>query len=190
MRAQGAASLTASGIAKAAGIAPQNFYVYFENAEECIGLAVETVASHMRTVISALRADMHRTAPADAEILAQHYEQVLNLIVAEGRLWEIFSRFHRDFSPLGVALRHIALQGRTDLVTDLWRLAQSYGYSEAYRNLVEIQAEIIVASIHGVAEALVDGRIHDVRTASVALAQGTIHATQTLFATATVQTST
>src|SRR5687768_7083094 len=74
MRAQGAASLTASGIAKAAGIAPQNFYVYFENAEECSGLAVETVASRISTVISHLRADMHRTAPADAEILAQHYE--------------------------------------------------------------------------------------------------------------------
>ena len=171
----------------AASIAPQNFYVYFENADECIRLAAESVANRVGAVISALRADLHRTAPGDAEVLAQHYEAVLSLIVAEGRLWEIFSRFYRDASPLGAAVRQIGRQARTDLVTDLWRLAQKWGCSEAYRTAVEIQAEIILATIYGIAEALVDGRIHDVRMASRAIAQSTIQATQSLFAAASAE---
>jgi len=61
------------------------------------------------------------------------------------------------------------------------RLAKKYGDPEVFRARVEIQAELILSSIYGIADALVEGRIHDVKTAARALAQGTISATHALF---------
>ena len=176
---RGTEGLTASRISEAAGIAQPNFYVYFENLEDCQRAAAERIAHRVHRFITSHRADSFpATADSvDLELAVTHYEAILRLpTTGDGAYTAAFLKLRGDDSVVGVVMRNLIEQMRTELASDLWRLAEQAGVDKRERPQIDLVAEINLASVFATSSALREGRVKSTSKAARVLAVSTIGA--------------
>jgi AcrR family transcriptional regulator len=174
----GTEGLNASRIAEKAGIAQPNFYVYFENLEDCQRAAAERIAHRVHRFITSHRADSFPATmdSVDLDLAIKHYEAILRLPAEDGAYTAAFLKLRGDDSVIGVVMRNLIDQMRTELAADLWRLAEQHGVDKKERPQIDLIAEINLASVFATSSALREGRAKSVPKAARALAVSTIGA--------------
>jgi AcrR family transcriptional regulator len=176
---RGTVGLTASRIAEAAGIAQPNFYVYFENLEDCQRAAAERIAHRVRSFISTQRAESlpSSMATVDPDESLKHYETILKLPqTTDGAYTSAFLKLRGDDSVVGAVMRNLIRQMCTDLAADLWKLAEEHGVDKKSRPQIELLAEINVATVLATSSALQEGRVKSIPKTARVLAMSTIGA--------------
>lgn len=159
---EGEAKLTTGRVAQAAGVAQPTFYVHFSDMNEALAEAAEQVTRRVRERLRAYREDLAPGSPREA--MARTFASSLRALTAEPRMAALFLRHRRDASsPLGACFGEVVAAARADLRDDLTRLG--FGADAA------VFAELLVGTVLGAAEGLVDGRVADAAEASDALAR-------------------
>lgn len=163
LRQEGIAALTTGRIAKAAGIAQPGFYAHFKSLDDCIESALTEVADDMREKISAARERAFNRFQsvedvANVEAIRASYADTLEVLLADRAVAELMLRHRRDPTLLGGLMMRTLDAFRADLVADMWRSAQKFGFREQHRLQVEWWAEQVLALCLLAAESLLDGR--------------------------------
>lgn len=168
LREEGPSSLTTVRITKEAGIVQSGFYAHFRNPEHLQQELAERVGRDLSAAVAtwtaALRADPHGH---DGKLVARYLE-VLQLFQRESVLVDLFLRYRRSHSPLGMVLSHLHTQLRADVFQYL-RERSSHATPE-HLGTIGMHADVLVAALLGVAEGLVDGRVINLKQAAIELA--------------------
>jgi AcrR family transcriptional regulator len=157
---EGEAQLSASAVAREAGVGGATFYEHFENKEDLLrALAVE--------LFEGLRDDLreHRRdaveAPGNEFKLGEQFRRPLRAIVASPELFRLALRVrHQLGSPLGHSSRQLNGSLRTDLFDEL----VDRGYPAATpleRRRLEMIADIHIAATEVLALGYINGRYPD-----------------------------
>lgn len=182
LRKEGAAALNTVNVTRAAGIVQSGFYMHFKNIDECKKAAAERVAKRIRDYVARHRRRMHSIDPDDLDLLREHCEKMLEIFSEEKKFAEIFLSYRRDLSPLGEVMRELQEQLHADLVEDLCHVIfQNAEMPEKERERVSLQAEIILAAALTAGEALIEGRVSDIKTAADLLAINIMSSTDAAF---------
>ena len=155
IRKGGIGAVSTVSVTQAAGFAQSSFYMHFANVDECLNAAAEQVGERLRVFIATHRRQVQERGEKE------HFQAVLNLFLQERQFAELLLRHRHDSSPLGRVLGQIIEQIRTDLVGDLWHLAQDAGIDAEHYPRVALQSEFILASVFAAGEALLAGRVTD-----------------------------
>lgn len=155
IRQGGVSAVSTVSVTQAAGFAQSSFYMHFANVDECLKAAAKQVGERLRVFIAATRQEVQDRGEKE------HFQTVLNLFLQERQFAELLLRHRHDSSALGQILGQIMEQIRTDLVADLWQLAQEMGVGEEDYDRVLLQSEFILASVLAAGEALLAGRVTD-----------------------------
>jgi AcrR family transcriptional regulator len=153
IRQGGISAVSTVSVTQAAGFAQSSFYMHFANVDECLKAAAEQVGEHLRVFIAANRRETQDRGEKE------HFQTILSLFLQERQFAELLLRHRHDPSALGQVLGQIMEQIRTDLVADLWQLAQDMGVGEEDYDRVLLQSEFILASVLAAGEALLAGRV-------------------------------
>jgi AcrR family transcriptional regulator len=164
LRSEGLPSLTTVRVTKEAGIVQSGFYAHFKNPEHLQQELAERVGRQLRESIAGWMAALR--AGGDAS-LATRYREVLELFQREKALVDLFLRYRRSHSPLGMVLGHLHTQLRADFFQ---YLRESVAPSSEHLGTVGMHADVLVAALLGVAEAVVEGRVGDLDSAATELA--------------------
>lgn len=166
LRNEGLPSLTTVRVTKEAGIVQSGFYAHFKNPEHLQRELADRAGRELREAIAAWMATLR--APGDDTPLAARYREVLDLFQREQALVDLFLRYRRSHSPLGMVLGHLHTQLRADFFQYLRERAGEV--PNTHLGTVGMHADVLVAALLGVAEGIVDGRIGDLDSAATELA--------------------
>jgi TetR/AcrR family transcriptional regulator, fatty acid biosynthesis regulator len=156
LRSQGLAGLSASAVAREAGVAQPTFYVHFEDKDDLL----QTIAAEK---IGGLRATLRETRErvregAGVEAIRETFRIPLRTFVAEPELFRLYlQEFHQPASPMGEQARHLFDEFREDLTEDLVRLGMPSS-TPAERQQVEMTAEAMIAQTQALGLAYLEGR--------------------------------
>ena len=173
--AEGVDELSASRIAAAASIAQPNFYVYFENLDDCTRAAAEIIAGRVRAFIASNRAESFPVTAKDVDLEAsiRGYQAILRLSEG-GAPGATFLRLRGDDSVVGEVMRKLVREMCMDLAEDLWKLAESQGVDRRAKPQLDLLAEMNVATVLAAATALLEERAPTVAKTARVLAVSTI----------------
>jgi AcrR family transcriptional regulator len=182
LRKEGAAALNTVNVTRAAGIVQSGFYMHFKNIDECKKAAAERVAKRIRDYVALHRRRMHKLDPDDLNLLREHCEKMLEIFHEEKKFAEIFISYRRDLSPLGEAMRELQSRLHNDLVEDLSLVIfQGAHLSAKEQERVSLQAEMILAAALIAGEALIEGRVGNIKVAADLLAINIMTSTDAAF---------
>lgn len=167
LRSEGLPSLTTVRVTKEAGIVQSGFYAHFKNPEHLQQELADRAGRELREAIASWMAAL-RAGGSDAASVAARYREVLDLFLREKALVDLFLRYRRSNSPLGVALGHLHTQLRADFFQYL--RDKTDGVPPEHLGTLGTHADVLVAALLGVAEGVVDGRIADLDGAATELA--------------------
>lgn len=169
LRSEGLPSLTTVRVTKEAGIVQSGFYAHFKNPEHLQQELADRAGRELREHIAAWMAAL-RAGGDDLGALSASYRQVLELFQRENALVDLFLRFRRSPSPLGMVLGHLHTQLRADFFQYLRERAGAPEAVRAHLGTIGMHADTLVGALLGVAEGVVDGRVADLESASTELA--------------------
>lgn len=158
--AGGETRLSASNVARRAGVAGATFYEHFANRDELLRALSEQLFDELRLRLSAQRREALE-APTDEERLRQEFRTPLELIAANPDLFRLALRVrHHAGSPLGDSSRRLAGNTRRDIVAEL--VARGYPATTAgEKRRLEMIADIHIAATEVLALGHVSGRYPD-----------------------------
>jgi len=160
----GGRRLTASQVAREAGVAQPTFYVHFRDRDELLHAVGETQIGKLRRELKQSRQDIDLDAIAqgvDDEALRTSIRVPLETIARQGVLFRVYvqERAYGD-SPLGRQCRQLSDELRDDLVEDLRKVDEHVGRERSTEDLT-----VLADAITGMTEALglgyLDGRYRD-----------------------------
>jgi AcrR family transcriptional regulator len=168
LRREGLAAATTGRIASAAGLKQPTFYVHFEDRDEVFEAAASEIG---RRMLEKLQRQHTKFDPKDVRrSLTESYRSMLNGFLSEPELTRIFLRYRGDEGTVfGRVFGRQIDEARRAIV----RSVHIYGVTSersAAREVVEAYVEMIVSSVLGMLEALIDGRVRDREVAVEALA--------------------
>lgn len=168
LRREGLAAATTGRIAGAAGLKQPTFYVHFEDRDEVFEAAAEEIG---RRMLEKLQRQHMKFDPRDVRrSLAATYRSILTAFLSEPELTRIFLRHRADEGTvLGKVFSRQVREARQAMAQN----APLYGAPAGSAAVVEAYVEIIVSSVLGMVEALLDGRVRDRDAAIEALADVT-----------------
>jgi AcrR family transcriptional regulator len=167
LRQEGVAAATTGRIASAAGLKQPSFYVHFADRDEILHAAAVEIGQRM---IAKLEGELSGIDAADARrsIRAAH-AAIVDTFLGEPELTRIFLRHRTDDSTvLGRAFRRLLDEARGQLANSLLR----HGIAVP-RPTAEVYVELQVATVLGMLEGLLDGRLTDRAAAVDAVARVT-----------------
>jgi AcrR family transcriptional regulator len=150
---KGEAGLTASAVARAAGIAQSSFYVHFRDKDDLLAALGDEAVLRMRRMLREARR-RSREEPDDVERLRATFRLPLERTIAHPALFRLGLRTRHDRSPLGEATREVLSGYRRDLFEDLAVLGLPTA-TAAERRRVEMIADGYIA----LTEALIIGHL-------------------------------
>ncbi len=158
--AGGETRVSASNVAKHAGVAGATFYEHFANRDDLMVALSEQLFDELRGQLARQRREALE-APNDEEILRQQFRTPLELIAANPDLFRLALRVrHHSGTPLGESSRRLTGNTRNDIVAEL--VARGYpAGSAAERRRLEMIADIHIAATEVLALGHVSGRYPD-----------------------------
>ncbi|HEY1455708.1 MAG TPA: TetR/AcrR family transcriptional regulator [Candidatus Dormibacteraeota bacterium] len=152
--------LTASTVARQAGVGGATFYEHFANREELLRALSEQLFDELRGKL-ANRREEALAAPNDEAMLRQEFRTPLELIAASPDLFRLALRVrHRPGSPLGDSSRRHTGNTRRDVVAEL--IARGYpAATPGERRRLEMIADVHIAATEALALGHISGRYPD-----------------------------
>ncbi|MFK7984879.1 MAG: TetR/AcrR family transcriptional regulator [Sandaracinaceae bacterium] len=173
LRQEGLTSLTTVRITKEAGIVQSGFYAHFKNPEHLQQELAERAGRDLRERMALWMAAL-RAGESDLAALAKGYREVLGVFDADRALVDLFLRYRRSPSPLGIVLGHLHTQLRADFFQFVRERAGDPDVVRPHLGTIGLHADALVAALLGMAEGVVDGRIGDLDGAAEELARLTL----------------
>lgn len=173
LRREGLPSLTTVRVTREAGIVQSGFYAHFKSPEHLQQELAERAGRDLREAIATWMAAL-RAGGEDPASLASCYREVLSLFRDEAPLIDLFLRYRRSASPLGMVLGHLHTQLRADFFQYLRERAGAADAVRPHLGTIGMHADVLVAALLGVAEGIVEGRVVDLESAATELAALTI----------------
>jgi AcrR family transcriptional regulator len=168
---EGSGGLTATRIARAAGMDPSGFYAHFKSSKQCEQAAA---GEFDRFVGSLLKPYLDVRALRDRDKSANALEQLLHAWLAEPRLSKLMLRARYEESPFGDLTRGILEEVRKDVRVLLWDFAVAAGAGGRHLDQIAALTEICVGHYMTLVEAVVQRRIPDTKIAAAAVARANI----------------
>ena len=173
LRQEGLTSLTTVRITKEAGIVQSGFYAHFKNPEHLQQELAERAGRDLRERMAAWMAAL-RAGGSDLVSLQRGYREVLGVFSRDEGLIDLFLRYRRSPSPLGVVLGHLHTQLRADFFQYVRERAGDPETVLPHLGTIGMHADALVAALLGTAEGVVDGRVADLDGAALELATLTL----------------
>jgi TetR/AcrR family transcriptional regulator, fatty acid biosynthesis regulator len=152
--------LTASTVARQAGVAGATFYEHFANRDELLAALSEALFDELRQNL-ATRREEALAAPNNERMLRQEFRTPLEMIAASPDLFRLALRVrHHPGSPLGDSSRRFTGNTRHDIVAELVARGYPAGTSGEKRRL-EMVADIHIAATETLALGHISGRYPD-----------------------------
>ncbi len=155
--AGGETRLSASAVARQAGVAGATFYEHFSNRDELMRALADELFDTLRGRLEDRRREA-LAAPNDEEMLRAEFRTPLEMLAANPDLFRLSLRVrHHPSSPLGDSSRRIAGNTRRDLVAEL--VARGYPAATARdRRRLEMVADVHIAATEALALGYISGR--------------------------------
>lgn len=151
--------LSASGVAREAGVGGATFYEHFQNKDDLLqALAGELFAGLREALRTPRRASME--APADEDLLREQFRRPIQIIAANPALFRLALRARHQPSSLGHSSRQLTGNLRTDIVAELSERGWQHESPEERRRL-EMVADVHIAATEVLALGYVNGRYPD-----------------------------
>jgi AcrR family transcriptional regulator len=159
--AGGESRISASSVAKAAGVAGATFYEHFSNRDDVLRALSEQLFDELRHTLALQRREALES-PNDEERLRQEFRAPLEILAANPDLFRLALRVrHHPGSPLGDSSRRLTGNTRRDIVSEL--VARGYpATTMRERRRLEMIADIHIAATEAMALGLVSGRYQDI----------------------------
>jgi TetR/AcrR family transcriptional regulator, fatty acid biosynthesis regulator len=159
--AGGEARISASSVAKAAGVAGATFYEHFRNRDDLLRALAEQLFEDLRTQLAVQRREALES-PYDEERLRQEFRTPLEILSANPDLFRLALRVrHHTGSALGDSSRRLTGNTRRDIVAEL--VARGYpAATVAEKRRLEMIADIHIAATEVMAIGHITGRYPDV----------------------------
>jgi AcrR family transcriptional regulator len=158
--AGGETRISASLVAKQAGVGGATFYEHFANLDELLRALSEELFDQLRGRLAQQRREALE-APNDEEMLRQEFRTPLEMIAANPDLFRLALRVrHNPGSPLGDSSRRLTGSTRRDIVAEL--VLRGYPATTAgERRRLEMIADVHIAATEVLALGHVSGRYPD-----------------------------
>jgi AcrR family transcriptional regulator len=173
-RRDGVATLTATSIARAAGIRQPNFYAYFKNVDDCLAAAASHLVSEFQAfnqeAFQALRDTVGRGGDY-AELNLRYHRELLNTLLSEPRLAELYFRHRQGSSAFARALRGLDREIVKRVQEHLWDWAVRLGLGGKHLDEISLLAELQVGNVATIVLSILDGRTTDIDRAAETLAR-------------------
>ncbi|HEV2477157.1 MAG TPA: TetR/AcrR family transcriptional regulator [Candidatus Dormibacteraeota bacterium] len=159
--AGGEARMSASTVARQAGVAGATFYEHFSNLDDMLRALAEQLFDDLRTELAVQRREALQS-PNDQERLRQEFRTPLELLSANPDLFRLALRVrHNPGSPLGDSSRRLTGNTRRDIVLEL--VARGYpAATPGEKRRLEMIADIHIAATEVMAMGHITGRYPDV----------------------------
>jgi AcrR family transcriptional regulator len=165
---EGTGGLTATRIARAAGMDPSGFYAHFKSSKECEEAAA---AEFDQFVGSLLKPYIDVRALRDRASSSAAFEKLIHAWLAEPRWSRLMLRARYEDNAFGDLTRGILEEVRKDVRVLLWELAVAAGARDHHREQIAVHAEICVGHYLTMLESVVQDRVADVRLAALTVAR-------------------
>ena len=158
--AGGETRITASNVARHAGVGGATFYEHFANRDELLRALSEELFDQLRVELALQRREALE-APGDEERLREEFRAPLELIAANPDLFRLALRVrHHPGSPLGDSSRRLTGSTRRDIVAEL--VARGYpAQTDGEKRRLEMIADVHIAATEVLALGHVTGRYPD-----------------------------
>lgn len=155
----GYAGLSASAVARAAGIAQPTFYVHFRDKDDLLRTLGDELIGSLR---GRLREARERVlAGQGVEALRETFRIPLDVWIEHPALLRLHAQeLHQTASPIGAMLRTLRGEVLRDLADDLARFGLPSA-TPAERERLEMMADAMIAQTEALALSFVDGRYRD-----------------------------
>ena len=154
---QGPAGLSASAVARAAGIAQPTFYVHFKDKDELLRTIAAEKIGGLRKALREARERVRSGEGVDA-IRETFRLPMQTFVVAAPELFRLYMReLHHPSSPLGEHARRLFDELRGDLVEDLERIGMPAG-TPSEKERLDMIAEAMIAQTQALGIAYLEGR--------------------------------
>lgn len=152
--------LTASTVARRAGVAGATFYEHFANRDELLAALSEELFDELRQRLASQRREA-LAAPNNELMLRQEFRTPLDLMTASPDLFRLALRVrHHPGSPLGDSSRRLTGNTRDDIVAEL--VARGYpAGTPAEKRRLEMVADVHIAATETLALGHISGRYPD-----------------------------
>jgi len=159
--AGGEAGISASSVAREAGVAGATFYEHFANRDDLLRALAEQLFDDLRTELAVQRREALQ-APNDEERLRQEFRTPLEILSASPDLFRLALWVrHHPGSPIGDSSRRLTGSTRRDIVAEL--VARGYpATTPAEKRRLEMIADIHIAATEVMAMGHIAGRYPDV----------------------------
>lgn len=153
---KGLGGLSASAVAREAGIAQPTFYVHFRDKNDLLSTIADEKIGSLRGPLRAARERLRQGGGADA--IRETFRLSLGNIVEQGPLFRLYlQQFHDPTSPLGEQARRLFAEFRADLAEDLARLGIPSA-TPAEREQLDMIAESMIVQTQALGLAYLEGR--------------------------------
>lgn len=150
-------AVTTVSVTRATGVVQSMFYHHFVNVEECLAVAAERTAGHIREAVAEARRAMYLAGGQGRE-LEQFYRDVFGLASAQRPTVELFLRHRTDPLALGGVMHRLAADLRSDLARDMTEQAGRAGLPTLPTGWVEAVADHLMGASWSALEAWLTGR--------------------------------
>jgi AcrR family transcriptional regulator len=173
--AGGEARISASSVAREAGVAGATFYEHFSNRDDLLRALAEQLFDDLRTELAVQRREALES-PNDEERLRQEFRTPLEILSANPDLFRLALRVrHHPGSPLGDSSRRLTGNTRRDIVAEL--VARGYPATTlGEKRRLEMIADIHIAATEVMAMGHITGRypeVDEIADMLVLVTQGT-----------------
>jgi AcrR family transcriptional regulator len=159
--AGGETRLTASNVARRAGVAGATFYEHFRNRDDLLQALSNDLFDELRGKLRRRRREA-LAAPYDEDKLREEFRTPLKILAANPDLFRLSLRVrHHPTSPLGDSSRRLTGNTRRDLVAEL--VARGYpADGPGERRRLEMIADVHIAATEVLALGHLAGRYTDI----------------------------
>jgi AcrR family transcriptional regulator len=168
---EGSGGLTATRIARAAGMDPSGFYAHFKSSKQCEQAAAAEFDSF---VGSLLKPYLDVRALREPSTSGAGLEQLLYAWLAEPRWSRLMLRARYEESAFGDLTRGILGEVRKDVHVLLWDAAVASGAGGRHLDQIAALAELCIGHYMTLLEAVVQNRVPDVKLAAAAVARANV----------------
>lgn len=159
--AGGETGLTASTVARLAGVAGATFYEHFQNRDDLLRALADDLFDELRGKLGKRRREA-LAAPDDEDKLREEFRTPLEILAANPDLFRLALRVrHHPGSPLGDSSRRLTGNTRRDLVAEL--VARGYPWDgPGEKRRLEMIADVHIAATEVLAQGYLAGRYTDI----------------------------
>lgn len=156
---RGYGALSASAVARAAGIAQPTFYVHFRDKDDLVRTLGEGQIGALRARLRAARQRV--LGGAGIEAVRETFRVPLETWIERPSLLRLWTQeLHHPGSPVGAMARQLREEIQRDLVDDLARFGLAAD-APADRERLQMIAEVMIAQTEALALGYLDGRYRD-----------------------------